>query len=134
MSSRRRNGLVILFFVILGGLLRLPHLGESLWYDEMLYATKYLVPSLSDLWRISLYDAPAPLYRVLMFFWTTLFGEHELALRTPSLLFGIFSILLVYGLAQEYDSRKAAALAVCPQSIYGTPKKPTPIQWLFFFC
>lgn len=107
----QKTWLVIVFLVIAGGVLRLPNLGESLWHDEMLYSTKYLVPSLSDLWRISLYDAPAPLYRVLMFFWTTLFGEHELALRTPSLLFGIFSILLVYGIAQEYDSRKAAALA-----------------------
>ena len=107
----QKTWLVIVLLVIVGGVLRLPNLGESLWHDEMLYATKYLVPSLSDLWRISLYDAPAPLYRVLMFFWTTLFGEHELALRTPSLLFGIFSILLVYWISQEYDSRKTAALA-----------------------
>ena len=122
---------------MVGTILRLPNLGESLWYDEMLYSTKYWMASWSDLWRLFLFDTPAPLYRVFMFFWTTLFGEHELFLRIPSLLFGIFSILLTYWIAQTYDSWKTATLAallLCfsPVHIWYS-QEATPYSMALFF-
>jgi len=108
--SDHKLGLLLLL-AGLGAVLRLPNLGESLWFDEVMYSTKYLMASWSDLWRLFLFDPPAPLYRVFMFFWTTLFGGHELVLRLPSLLFGISSILLAYLIAETSGSRKAALLA-----------------------
>lgn len=101
----------IVLFLVVGTVLRLPHIGESLWYDEVLYATRQTVSSLSDLWRFSTNLPSAPLYRILMFLWNTVFGENELAVRIPSLVFGIASILLTYVIADRYGSRRTAILA-----------------------
>ena len=103
--------LVILLLIMFGIILRLPNLGESLWLDETIYSTKYWMKSVSDLWGLFLSEPSAPLYRVFMFFWTTMFGEHEIFLRMPSLLFGISSIILTYLIAKNYDSLKMASLA-----------------------
>ena len=95
-SIYKNTRIVLLFLIVVGTLLRFRNLGESLWLDEMLYSTKYWMTSWYDLIRLFLFDPPAPLYRVLMFFWTTLFGENEISLRMPSLLFGVLSILFIY--------------------------------------
>ena len=128
---------IVLLLIMGGTILRLHNLGESLWYDEMLYSTKYWMASWSDLWRLFLFDPPAPLYRVFMFSWTTLFGEHELFLRMPSLLFGISSILLTYWIAETYNSWKMAALAalllcLSPVHIWYS-QEATPYSMALFF-
>lgn len=130
--------LVILFLIMVGIILRLPNLGESLWFDETVYSTKYSLKSLSSLWWLFLKDTPAPLYRVFMFFWTALFGEHELFLRIPSLLFGIFSILLTYRIARTYGSRRTATLAalllcISPVHIWYSQEATPYSMTLFFF-
>ena len=129
--------LVVLLLIMVGTILRLPNLVESLWYDEMVYSTKYWVASWSDLWKLFLFDPPAPLYRVFMFIWTNLFGEHELSLRLPSLLFGISSILLTYLIAETYESLKMALLAalllcLSPVHIWYS-QEATPYSMTLFF-
>ncbi|MBI3795440.1 MAG: glycosyltransferase family 39 protein [Deltaproteobacteria bacterium] len=108
---RGKSSLVVLSLVVLGLVLRLPNLDESLWLDEVLYSTSYVASSLDRLWYLFLNDTAAPLYRVLLFFWTKIFGETELSIRTPSLLFGISSIVLTYGIARAYCSPSVAFLA-----------------------
>lgn len=92
-------------------LLRLPRLGESLWSDEVLYSTHHGWGTWPALLQSFLTDPSAPLYRLLLFFWVELSGEHELAVRTPSLLFGIGSILLSYGLLRRRSGDETALLA-----------------------
>lgn len=107
-----RSGLAVPLLVVVGAALRLPNLGESLWFDEVLYSTSYAVSSLSRLWDLFINDiTPAPLYRVLLFFWLKVFDETDLSVRTPSLLFGIASIGLTYRIARTYGSPRVAFLA-----------------------
>ena len=104
-------GLVVLSLGVLGTVLRLPNLGESLWYDEVLYSTSYWLTSLHRLGSLYLNDPAAPLYRVLLFFWIHIFGETELSVRIPALLFGASSIVLTYWIARAYGSASMAFLA-----------------------
>ena len=46
-----------------------------------------------------------------MFFWVHMFGEHELSVRMPPLVFGLSSIVLTYWIAATYGSRRMALLA-----------------------
>ena len=50
---------LVVVLVVLATVLRLPNLGESFWYDEVLYSTSYGFSSLSDLWYLFLHDTPA---------------------------------------------------------------------------
>jgi uncharacterized membrane protein len=78
--------------IVLAIVLRLPNLGESVWYDEVWYATSRAGSSLAEEWSLFLMEAPAPLYGVVMHFWVRVFGASEVAVRVPSLLFGLASI------------------------------------------
>jgi 4-amino-4-deoxy-L-arabinose transferase-like glycosyltransferase len=88
--------------------LRLPRLGESLWFDEVNYATRDAAASMRELAWLSLNDPPAPFYRSLMFVWVRLFGEGELIVRLPSLLGGLFSIWLAFLVTRAHYGRKVA--------------------------
>lgn len=136
-SILQNTRILIFLFIMIGTILRIRNLGESLWYDELMYSTKYWMASLSDLWKLFLFDPPAPLYRVFMFFWIAMFGEHELFLRMPSLLFGIASILLTYWIAKTYNSWKTATLAalllcLSPVHIWYS-QEATPYSMALFF-
>lgn len=106
-----RSGLAVLLLAVVAALLRLPNLGESLWFDEVLYSTRISASTLSELWSRFLHDPPAPLYRVPLFFWVRVFGDGDLSVRVPSLLFGIASIGLTYRTARAYGSPRVALLA-----------------------
>jgi hypothetical protein len=82
--------------------LRLPNLRESLWLDEVLYATHIRTPSLPELWQSLLSNPGGPLYRVFSFFWVELVGDHQLLLRAPSLLFGLGSIVATFYVARQF--------------------------------
>ena len=133
-----KSSLVALSLGVLGTVLRLPNLGESFWLDEVLYSTSYWVSSLYNLWHLFLNDTSAPLYRVLLFFWIKIFGENELSVRIPSLLFGISSIVLTYWIARAYCSPSVAflaALLLCfsPAHVWYS-QEAAPYAMTLFFC
>lgn len=136
-SFLRGEASLVVFLILLGTVLRLPNLDESLWWDEVWYATSYWIASLSDLWSQFLNDPPAPLYRIFMFLWRGIFGEHELSVRIPSLLFGISSIVLTYWIARAYGSLTMAflaALLLClsPAHVWYS-QEATPYAMTLFF-
>jgi len=92
-------------------LLRLPNLDESLWFDEVLYSTRFAANNLSRLWQLALTDAPAPLYRIVLYAWVKFFGENEIVVRMPSLICGVGAIILIYAIARQYGSNQMAFLA-----------------------
>src|SRR5262249_46071294 len=114
-----------------------PNLGESLWYDEVLYSTRAGFSSLSDLWYLFVQGPCGPLYRLFMFFWLRIFGEHEVLVRMPSLLFGLSSIVLAYWIAATYGSRSMAflaALLLCFSPVHvWYSREATPYAMLMFF-
>jgi len=91
-------------------LLRLPNLTESLWFDE-LWATRVMLGELPTLWTTILLDTHPPVYSGLMFLWITLFGDSELSIRLPPLIFGVGSVALTYLVGPRYVSRTATVLA-----------------------
>src|SRR5262245_2648567 len=132
-----RPGLAVALLVVMAAALRLPRLGESLWFDEVLYSTRYAASSLDSLWRLFLTDPSAPLYRVLLFFWVKVFGDSELSVRAPSLLFGIASIGLTYRIARTFGSPWVALLAAAflcfaPAHVWYS-QEATPYAMTLFF-
>lgn len=112
----------MLLILTFGGALRIPGMTESLWFDE-LWCTDLVVGSSLALAKQFLTNVHPPFYAVFMFLWTKVFGDSELAIRLPSLLFGLLSIWLVYVIARTLADRKtglisALLLAVSPAHIW----------------
>jgi 4-amino-4-deoxy-L-arabinose transferase-like glycosyltransferase len=107
-GDRRRDLLALTALALVA---RLPRLGESLWFDEAYYSTHEQFPSRRALLDSLASEVPAPLYRLLLFDWVELFGEHEVVVRLPSLLFGLLSIALTYELARRWTDVATARLA-----------------------
>lgn len=135
MSNRSR--LAVALLIVLAVVLRLPNLGESVWYDEVWYAARGASYSLADLWDHFLTEPPAPLYGIVMFFWVRVFGDGELAVRVPSLVLGLASIGLTYRIAGAYGSPWVAVLAaaflcVSPVHVWYS-QEATPYAMTLFF-
>ncbi|MFH0943328.1 MAG: glycosyltransferase family 39 protein, partial [Candidatus Beckwithbacteria bacterium] len=92
-----------MFWILLLGLsLRLINLNQSLWLDEAFQfkATAYF--SLKQMLTVYLPgDFNPPLSYLINFFFNRIFGYSEIALRLPSVIFGLLTIWLVYKLSQR---------------------------------
>ena len=111
LSRYGTNRLAAAFILVAAVLLRLQNLNVSLWHDEVFYSTLFGADSLPKLWESALIEPPAPLYRLVLYGWVTLFGENEIVVRMPSLICGIAAILLTYAIAKKYSGTQAALLA-----------------------
>ena len=107
---RERFPLALLLIMLGGFLLRLPNLNQSLWSDE-LWATHVMLGQLRVLIYTLLYDLHPPAYSLFMSLWIRLFGDSEISVRLPALLFGTSSIFLVYRLASLTTDKKTALMA-----------------------
>ncbi len=82
--------------LVLGLVLRLISINQSLWLDE---ATTALVArmSLFDIFSKFLPgDFHPPLYYLLIKIWVFFFGSSEVSLRLPSVIFGLGTVVFVY--------------------------------------
>jgi mannosyltransferase len=102
----------MIYLILLAGLLlRLISINQSLWLDE---ATTALVSKMSAPEMFSGFlkaDFHPPLYYLLMKFWTDFFGYSELALRLPSVIFGLGTVYLIYLIGTEVASKKVGLFA-----------------------
>jgi uncharacterized membrane protein len=75
-------------------LLRLPTLASrSLWLDET-YSAWFAAVPLRELWTsVPLYETHPPFYYSLLKGWTALFGQHEAAMRSLSVLASVLTVL-----------------------------------------
>lgn len=92
---------MILIIIFTSLLLRLISLSQSLWLDE---ATTALVArmDLSDFFtKFMPADFHPPLYYLVVNLWSSFFGYSEIALRTPSVIFGVLTIYVVYLIAKD---------------------------------
>jgi len=117
--------------VLLGGLLRLHDLSKStIGHIEMYVPGIELPPvELSDpAPRLTLvktitgpiaWEPHPPGYYVFMFPWTKLFGTSVMALRLPSVLFGVASILLIYILGTLAEDKLTGLLAAGMLAFHG---------------
>ncbi|NWJ44503.1 MAG: glycosyltransferase family 39 protein [Chloroflexi bacterium] len=84
---------------------------QSLWFDEadlVARASDNLGKILENFFKAG---ENGPLYTLLMHFWIQIFGNSELAVRTPSLLAGTTAVPLLYLAARKLGGTKVALLA-----------------------
>jgi len=111
----RRIPWTLIGLLMLAAALRLVNLsGRPLWYDEA-FAALYASRSLSEILYGTLAQvqgAAADVHPVLYYFslhaWMQLFGASPLAVRMPSVLLGLGTVVAAWGLARElFDERVA---------------------------
>jgi len=128
--------LILAGILLLAFILRLPGFQESLWYDE-LWSTHIKVGSLATLMRTISADLHPPFYEWIMFVWIKVFGDSEVSVRTPPLIFGLLSILLSFAIARRVIGERAALiaaflLAVSPPHIWYSQEARQYTSILFF--
>ncbi|KPL21556.1 MAG: hypothetical protein AMS23_09125 [Bacteroides sp. SM1_62] len=98
------NHLVLLFILLTGTLLRVWHLMEiPLTHDEfsVIFRTGY--DSFAELIEQGvMVDVHPAGIQVFMNYWIELFGQSAVAVKIPFIIFGFFTILLVYELGEEW--------------------------------
>ena len=134
---QNNSWILLLIILIIAVSLRLPNLNESLWFDE-LFSTHLILGNMILLSNLALYDPHPPFYYIFMFFWIRLFGDYELSIRIPPLIFGILSIFLTYTLALRFTVKKGALLTsflmcVSPVHIWYS-QEARPYSGTLFFC
>lgn len=115
---------MIFWILILGLILRLINLNQSLWLDEainILAAKNYSLINL--LTKYSIADFHPPGYFFLLWIWGRLFNFSEISMRIPSVIFGVLTIWLVYLIGKKIASKNfaliaALLLAINPLNIY----------------
>mgnify|MGYP001595044439 CR=1 FL=1 len=115
---------MIWIILILGLILRLISLNQSLWLDEAINTLAVKNYSLFDL--ITQYaraDFHPPGWFIILWFWGKLFGYSEIAVRIPSVIFGAITIYITYLIGKKLVSRKlgiiaALLISVNPLHIY----------------
>ena len=114
---------MIYLVIILAFILRLVNLNQSLWLDEAVQAIT-AQKSLGYIFQEIKGDFHPPLYHFLMHFWTRIFGFSEVALRLPSIFFGVATVYFLYLIAklltksQKLSLVIALLLATAPFHIY----------------
>ncbi|MEK7127563.1 MAG: glycosyltransferase family 39 protein [Patescibacteria group bacterium] len=107
---------MIFIILILGFILRLINLNQSLWLDEAITAiTVKNLPLLDIIPKFSLGDFHPPLYYLILKLWTNVFGYSEIALRMPSVIFGVLTVFFIYKLGGK---KAALFMALNPLAIY----------------
>lgn len=115
---------MIWIILVIGLLIRLFSLNQSLWLDEAINVMA--VKSYSFFGLITQYaiaDFHPPGYSVILWFWTRVFGISEIAIRVPSIIFGVLTIYIIFLIGKKIHSKSlgllvAVLLAVNPLHIF----------------
>lgn len=107
----RYNVLILVLIVAVGIALRLPGLRESLWYDE---SYTWIQTRDLDVIRtliLTADDTYPPLHNLLTLPFLAVFGQGEIVLRLPSLVFGVLAIPAMYWVGSISAGRRAGLIA-----------------------
>lgn len=103
---------MIYLILLLGLVLRLIAINQSLWLDEAIGALVVRDMPFHDIFSSFLpVDNHPPLYYLLLKLWTMIFGYSEISLRLPSVIFGIATIYLTYLIFVKITNNKKMGLA-----------------------
>jgi len=98
------------YILFISFLLRIPFISQSLWLDESIEALA-LMGKMGPLLKYALADYQPPLYHLIGFVNTQIFGFSEIALRLPSLLSGLFTVYFVAKIGELLASKKVGIIA-----------------------
>jgi mannosyltransferase len=115
-SKRVWGRVCLLLGIVLFGLaLRVHDLEkESLWRDEV-YSVNMALEKFSEI--IKTKDTNPPLYYLVLTRWMKVFGHSEGAVRFPSVIFGVVSIVLIYRHGKELFSESAGIVSAAILSV-----------------
>ena len=101
---------MIYLILIVGLVLRLISLNQSLWLDEAIGALAVRDLSIREIiLKFLPIDNHPPLYYLVLKLWTSVFGYSEISLRLPSVIFGICTIILTFLIAERISKSKTWA-------------------------
>jgi mannosyltransferase len=129
---------IVIALTLLGAVLRFATLDvQSIWLDES--ATMILVHRgfSGMLSHLSSSESTPPLYYVLIWAWTKVFGAGPIGFRSFSALIGTATIPLLYAAGREISPRVgvwAAALASVNPAMYYYSQEARAYGLLIFFC
>ncbi len=93
--------------LLVGFLMRLIGLNQSLWLDEATTARVVQIYNLQQIVsQFSPHDFHPPLYYLFMKLWTNIFGYSEIALRMPSVLFALLTAWVIYLIGKKLADKK----------------------------
>ncbi len=124
--------------LVLAAALRLSTLDlQSFWYDEAYVPVHTLHPSLvATLHSVEHRENTPPLWYVLIWAWSRIFGTGMIALRLPSALAGIATVAVGWGIGRELAGRRAAiatAALVATNPLFVWYSQETRAYGLFVF-
>lgn len=114
----------LVWILVIGLILRVISLDQSLWLDEatsILAASRFSFSEIIN--QFSPGDFHPPAYYLILKIWLSMFGTSEIAARSLSVVLGTGTIYLVYSLTKELFNKKTALisallLATAPLHIY----------------
>ncbi|MDO8638490.1 MAG: glycosyltransferase family 39 protein [Candidatus Daviesbacteria bacterium] len=115
---------MIYLILIVGLILRVITLNQSLWLDEAINVVNARsLDLMTFLIKYPIGDFHPPGYFLILWLWGHLFGFSEVSVRIPSLIFGVGTIWLIFLLGKELFNKKigiiaALLLAVAPLHIF----------------
>ena len=93
---------MIHLILVLGLILRLINLDQSLWLDEAISALAARDYSFFGIIKDFIPgDTHPPLYYLILKFWASIWEFSEISLRIPSVLFGVATIFILYKISQK---------------------------------
>ncbi len=109
---RRPVWQIVSALTVLAAVVRLALINvSSLWLDETLTLRQARL-SLPDLWRFELEEnVHVPLFHTVVHFWIKLFGTSEIALRMPSVIFGVVAVPLLFVVGRRICGERTAIVA-----------------------
>jgi mannosyltransferase len=120
----RRDAFVLTAITALAAAVRFIALGrQSFWVDETVTADLLSKPFTRMLGALPHSESTPPLYYVLAWIWSRIFGSGEAALRSLSALFGTLTVPVAFAVATRLVSRRAgwavaAIAAVSPLLVW----------------
>ena len=99
---------ILFVLIVLSIVIRLISINQSLWMDEAISAFAAKNFGYSEIINNFIKsDTHPPLYYLILKFWTGIFGYSELALRTPSIIFGVVAIFVLYRIGKTFNDKVA---------------------------
>jgi len=112
LSPQRPHWWLLAGIVLVGAVLRFPTLGEqSFWFDE---ATTWQIVAHGlghVLHQVPQTESTPPLYYVLLWCWSRVFGLSETGLRSLSAVFGTATIIVMWAIGRRVVSERAGLVA-----------------------
>jgi mannosyltransferase len=138
-TAARRVAFALGAIVTLGAVVRFASLGvQSYHHDEVITAMRVIPGSFGEmLHKLKVSESNPPLYYVLAWGWSKLFGLEEVGLRSLSALFGAATVPVGYLIGRQLDGRRcglilAGIVAFNPMLIWYSQEARSYALLIFF--